>query len=113
MKKMILSMALLAIANSAFAFEATTKTLASATVESIFSTAMSSITLEISSFSTIEAQKVEARKILKDIQEYNQTSAMTLFVAGKISIIQNLDQSLSIEESVDVLIEVCETILAK
>jgi len=113
MKKLMILVALLLNTHSAFAFEATAKTMASASVEIIFSTAVSSITFEISSFSTIEAQKVEARKTLREIQEYNQTGVTTTFVESKISIIQTLDNTLSLDESVDVLIEASEIILAK
>lgn len=113
MKKLMILVALLVNIQSAFSFEATAKTMASVSVEIIFSTAISSITFEISSFSTIQSQKIEAQKVLREVQEYNQSGVVTNLVASKISIIQTLDDSLSIDESIDVLIHASEIILAK
>ncbi len=112
MKKTILTAALLVISQSTFAFEATSKTMASASMEIFFSTAISAVTSEISSFSASEAKKNDARKILREVEEYNQTGSMTTFIAAKINIIHSLDNTLSVDESIDVLIEISESVLA-
>lgn len=106
-------MAILTLSHSTFAIDATSETSASLSAEIIFSTAITSVTSEISSFSSLEAQKASARKVLREIQEYNQTGSMTAFVAEKIAVIHTLDNTLSVDESVDVLIEASEFILAK
>lgn len=113
MKKIVLTTALLILSHTTFAFEASSKTLASTSAEILFTTAVTLVGSEASSFSTSKAQKTEARKVLAEIQEYNQTGSMTAFIAEKVAIIQSLDSNLSIDESVDVLIEASEMILAK
>lgn len=111
MKKTILTTAFLVISQNTFAFEATSKTMASASMEIFFSTAISAVTSEISSFSASEARKNDARKILREVEEYNQTGSMTSFIAEKINIIHSLDNSLSVDDSIDVLIEISESVL--
>lgn len=113
MKKIVLAAALLTIAHSTFAFDATSKTMASVSGEIFFTTAITSVGSEASSFSTSDVQKAEARKILNDIQEYNQTGSITAYIAEKIAIVHSIDKELSIDESVDLLIIVSESILAK
>lgn len=113
MKKIVLATALLTLTHTTFAFQASSKTLASTSAEILFTTAVTLVGSEATSFSTSKAQKTEARKVLLEIQEYNQTGSLTVFIAEKIAIIQSLDKSLSIDESVDVLIEASEIILAQ
>ncbi|MEA9358143.1 hypothetical protein SHI21_18055 [Bacteriovorax sp. PP10] len=113
MNKIVLTAALLTITHMAFAFDATSETMASISEEIFFTTAITSVGSEATSFSTSDVQKIEARKILNEIQEYNQTGSITVLVAEKIAIIQSKDNSLSIDESVDVLIKTAEIILAK
>jgi hypothetical protein len=112
MKKKILAFTLAIMAKSAFAFDATSKTISSLAVEVVFSTAISSVTSEISSFAVSDLQKKEARRIQAEVQDYNQTGAITLFLGEKISILQNIDSSLSNDESVDVLVAASEFILS-
>lgn len=112
MKKTILMAAFLAFSQTTFAFEATSKTAASASMEIFFSTAISAVTSEISSFSASEAKKNDAKKILREVEEYNQTGSMTSFIAEKIKIIHSIDKSLSVDDSIDVLIEISEITLA-
>ncbi len=112
MKKMVLALTFLVMAQSTFALEATSKTTVSLAVEVVYSTAITSVTSEISVFSTSDAQRKEARKILADIQDYNQSGYITLFLGEKIAIVKNIDSSLSDDESVDVLLEASEFILS-
>lgn len=111
MKKIVLATALLTMAHMTFAFDATSETMASISGEIFFTTAITSVGSEASSFSTSDVQKAEARKVLNDIQEYNQSGAMTSLVAEKIAIIHSLNKDLSVDESVDLLIEASEFIL--
>lgn len=113
MKKIVLTAALLIMAHSTFAFDTSSKTLVSISGEIFFSTAITSVGSEASSFSTSDVQKAEARKFLSEIQEYNQMGSITTFVAEKITILHSLDNSLSVDESIDVLIEAAEIILSK
>lgn len=113
MNKIVLTAALLTMTHMAFAFDATSETMASISEEIFFTTAITSVGSQATSFSTLEAQKVEARKILNDIQVYNLTGSVTAFIADKIAIIHSLDKDLSIDESVDFLIEASQAILAK
>lgn len=113
MSKKILTLALLAMTHSTFAFEASSQLVISSVQEVMFSTAITSITSEVSSYSVSDAQKREALKIQAEVQEYNQTGYITLFLSEKIAIVKDIDSSLSIDESVDVLIAVTESILSK
>jgi len=113
MKKMVLALTLMVVAQSTFALEASSKTTASIAVEVVFSTAITSVTSEISVFSISEARRKEARKILADVQDYNQTGHISLFLEEKISIVKNIDNSLSNDESVDVLLSAAEIILSE
>jgi hypothetical protein len=113
MNKIVLAAALLTMAHTAFAFDATSETMASISEEIFFTTAITSVGSEATSFSTSEAKKAEARKILNDIQEYNLTGSITALIAEKIAIVHSLDKDLSVDESVDFLIEASEAILAK
>ena len=64
MKKIILALTLVVMAQSTFAFDATSKIVGSLAVEVVFSTAITSVTSEISSFSMSDAKRKEAQKIL-------------------------------------------------
>lgn len=112
MKKMVLAVTLMVMAQSTFAFEATSKTVASLAVEVVFSTAITSVTSEISVFASSDAQKRrEARKIQAEVQDYNQSGYISLFLGEKISLVKTIDNTLSDNESVDVLVEASELIL--
>jgi S-adenosylmethionine synthetase len=113
MNIILLSMCLFALSQQTFAFNATYETSVSVSVEIIFSTAISSVTSEISTLSSLDIQKSEARKAIREIQEYNQTGTLTVFIKEKITIIQSLDKTLSVDDSVDVLISASEIILTK
>lgn len=113
MKKIVLAAAFLTLSHTTFAFDATSETLASSSAEILFTTAVTLVGSEASSYSTSEVKKAEARKALAEIQEYNQTGSMTIFISEKIAIIRSLDKNLSIDESVDILIEASEFILTK
>lgn len=112
MKKVVLALALMVMAQSTFAFEATFKTTASLAVEVVFSTAITSVTSEISFFSISEQHRKEARKIIAEAQDYNQSGYITLFLGEKIAIIKSIDSSLSDDESVDLLLDASEIILS-
>lgn len=113
MKILILSLALTLMNQTAFAFDSVSKTTVSLGNEIIFSTAIIFGTTEISLFSLSEAQKIEAKKIQYEAQEYFQTGHMNLFLGEKISRVQEVDPKLSNDESVDILLEASEFVLSK
>lgn len=113
MKKIALTLIIAAMSQTTFAFEASTQGLASTGAEFFFTTAMTSVLSEATSFSVSDAQKLEAKKILSEVQDYNQNGTLSAFLSQKIAIINSLDHTLSIDESVDVLIKASLMILAK
>lgn len=112
MKKMILALSLMAMAQSTLAIEATSKTVVSSFVELAYSVAITSVTSEISISSVSDAHKTEALKILAEVQAYNQTGHISIFLGEKISIVKSIDQTLSDDESVDVILAASELILS-
>lgn len=113
MKKLIILVAIVMMSQTTFASEASGKGLASTGAEIFFTTAMTSVLSEATSFSVSDAQKLEAKKILNEIQEYNQTGFISAFLAQKIAIVNSLESDLSVDDSIDVLIEASEIILSK
>ena len=113
MKLFLILTALCTLSSPTFAYEASGKGALSISEEIFFSTAISSITSEISSFSASDLQKQEARKLQQEVQDYNQSGLVSNYLSEKIAVIHSLDNTLSLEEAVDVLIEVSEIILAK
>lgn len=113
MKSFLTLATLCTLISPTFAYEASGKGAISISEEIFFSTAISSITSEISSFSASDLQKQEARKIQQEVQDYNHSGLVSNYLAEKIAVIHSLDNTLSLDEAVDVLIEVSEKILAK
>ena len=113
MKKLLTLALFIAFAHPAFTYEASGKGALSVSEEIFFSTAISSITSEISTFSASDLQKQEARKIQQEVQDYNQSGLITHYLSEKIAVIHSLDHTLSSDEAVDVLIEIAERILSK
>lgn len=111
MKKTILTLILMSMAQSTFAIDTTSKTVVSLAVEVVFSTAITTGSSDILSFSASEARKLEARKVQAEVQDYSQTGHITIFLGEKISILQSMDSSLSLDESVDALLAASELIL--
>ena len=113
MKKLLLLLTMIIMAQSTYAFETTVKTVSSVAVEVVFSTAIISGTSEISLFSISQAKNKEAQRIVLEVQDYIQTGHINLFLGQKLSIIQDLDKTLSTDEAIDVLINASELILSK
>lgn len=113
MKKIVIVLAMSLMAQTSFAFEQTGQLSAIASAEIFFTTALGSMTSEITTISTLGQQKLEAQRLQRDVQEYQLNGSVSLFLASKIEIVHSLDSALSVDESVDFLIEVSEVILAK
>ena len=111
MYKILLALSMVVSTQSAFAIKATAQTFGSLAQESLYSTAMTSVTSEISSYSLSETRKKDALKIQTEVQVYNQTGEITSFLGEKMSIINKLDSTLSDDEIVDVLLAASELIL--
>lgn len=60
--------------------------------------------------SSNRGQKV-AVQIQNDVQDYNQTGAVTPFLEGQIHAVQNINSELSEQESVDVLLLASDELL--
>ncbi len=52
-----------------------------------------------------------AKKIQNDIQEYNLTGTMSEFLAERIALVQSVNNQLSEQESIDVLVLATDSIL--
>ena len=113
MKKILLSLAIVLMNQSTFAFDSISQTTVSLSNEVVFSTAIIFGTSEISFFSLSDSKKIEAQKIQLEVQDYLQTGYINSFLGEKIARIQEIDPNLSNDESVDILIELSELILSK
>ena len=111
MKKLIIALAVTALSQASFASEQTTQALGYTVAEIIATTAVTFVTSEAGTFSTSEAKK-EAQKIQVEVQEYNQTGSISNYLGDKIKIVSTLDDTLSTDESVDVLLAASEIILS-
>lgn len=112
MKKLMIALTIAASAQAAFAFDATTQITAITAAEIILSTAVTVATSEAVTISS-ELQKREAQKVLNEVQDYNQTGAISVYLENKIEALQAMDNNLSVDESVDLLISASELILSK
>jgi hypothetical protein len=112
MKKLIMMAVMLLTSKGSFAFDASSQTLAYTAAEIIVTSAVTIGSSQVSTLAT-QARKMEAKKILKDVQDYNQNGSLSIFLAEKVSLVKSLDITLSVDESIDVLIEASEIILSE
>jgi len=61
-------------------------------------------TLILSSW-TSEDSKTEATQVINDSQEFMQSGVISVFLNQKINEIQNLDQDLSLEDAIDLIVD--------
>lgn len=113
MKKLILLAALLSISvQNSHALESSSDMVGFTFAELVVVTASTIGSTQAVTIST-HVRRMEAQKVQIDVQAYNQTGAVSLFLGEKISALRNFDSSLSIEESVDELLAASENILAE
>lgn len=115
MKKiLIIAFASILTTSSSHAIEATTDVLAYTLAQTIYTAAIGMASVEATSLSTSQRnQKAEALRIQNEAQAYFQTGIATIYLESKIQIAQNLNNKLSEEESVDLLLEASRIILNK
>ncbi|MDO9181780.1 MAG: hypothetical protein Q7U04_05200, partial [Bacteriovorax sp.] len=62
--------------------------------------------------STKQNAKKEALKLQKDAQDFFQTGLASVYLESKIQNVRDLDAKISINESVDLLLEAAQIVLA-
>ena len=112
MRKLLIALSIMALSPGVFAFEMTSQLLGYTVAEILVTSAVTVGTSEVSSLS-ISMPKREAQKIQLQVQEYNQTGEVTPYLAEKIAVVHSVDQTLSMDEAVDVLIDASLIILAE
>jgi hypothetical protein len=113
MKKMT-ALFLLTLSLNAFSYS-TTQAVAYTLAETIYVTALTVATSEVSTnlTSAETLRKEEANKIQQHVQAYFQSGEISVFLAEKINQVSKIDSTLSIDESVDALVEASNIILSK
>jgi hypothetical protein len=112
MKRILVIAVLMVMSQTSMALDATSQALAYSAAEIIVTTAATIASSQVASLSS-QMRKEEAQKIQNDIQTYTQSGAVTAFLEDKIAAVKTLDSSLSVDESVDVLIQATEIILSE
>lgn len=111
MKKLFILAFATILSSNTYAVDLATNTLAYTLANSLYTTAMGVATSEATSIALSKNQKAEALKIQNEAQNYYQTGIASLYLNSKIQIAQELNSSLSEEESVDLLVEASQIIL--
>lgn len=94
--------------------EIATNNLAYILAQTIYTAAITVGSTEASSIVTSSKnQRAEALRTINEAQSYFQSKIASLYLESKIQIVNQLDPSLSEEESVDLLIEASQIILAQ
>lgn len=109
MKKLII-LASLILSTQTFASATTSNLLAYTLAEAIYTTAIPIGTTGALSASSKEAQK-EAVQLKSDVQEYYQSGFLCASLQSKIAVAQEIDSSLSLDESLDALVDAANLIL--
>jgi predicted metalloprotease with PDZ domain len=109
MKKLIL-IAVIMLSSQAFASYTVSNLVAYTIAEAIYSTALPVATSEATSITTEDNRK-EAVQLKNDVQDYYQTGTMCLSLQNKVIIAQKIDSSLSLDESLDALVDASNIIL--
>lgn len=109
MKKIII-LASLILSTQTFASATTSNLLAYTLAEAIYTTAIPIGTTGALSASTKEAQK-EAVQLKSDVQEYYQSGLLCASLQSKVAVAQEIDSSLSLDESLDALVDAANIIL--
>lgn len=111
MKKLFILAFATILSSNTYAIDLATNTLAYTLANSLYTTAMGVATSEATSIALSKNQKAEALRIQNEAQNYYQTGIASLYLNSKIQIAQELNSSLSEEESVDLLVEASQIIL--
>jgi predicted metalloprotease with PDZ domain len=109
MKKLLI-VSLLSFSFSTFASEVVANLFAYTLAEAMYSTAIPVGTSAATSATSQKSLK-EALELKNDIQDYYQSGLMGPKLLNKVILVQSLDNSLSLDESLDALVEAANLIL--
>lgn len=109
MKKLTF-LVLLTLSTQTFASATVSNLLAYTLAEAIYSTAIPIATTGATTASTQQNQK-EALQLKNDIQDYYQAGLMSPSLQNKVEIAHQIDSSLSLDESLDALVDAANIIL--
>lgn len=114
MKKLIIMAFATILSSNTYAVDVVTNGLAYTLANTLYTSALGIATTEATSLAIFSKdQRTEALKIQNDAQNYYQSGIASLYLQSKIQVARDLDSSLSDDESVDLLIEATQIILAK
>lgn len=111
MKKLFILAFATILSSNTYAIDLATNSLAYSLANTLYTTAMGVATSEATSIALSKNQKAEALRIQNEAQNYYQSGIASLYLNSKIQIAQELNSSLSEEESVDLLVEASQIIL--
>lgn len=112
MKKLLILAFTTILSSNTYAMDVASNTLAYTLANTLYTTAMGAATTDASSITLSNKQKAEALKIQNEAQSYYQSGIVSLYLESKIQIAKELNSSLSVDESVDLLVEASQIILA-
>ena len=108
--KSIALFALLTLSTQTFASFTIANTVAYTIAEAIYTTAIPVVSTGATTAAS-EGKQKEAFEIKVDIQEYYQSGTISPALKSQINIAQNIDASLSLEETLDALTDAANLIL--
>ena len=116
MKKLLvlaITLAMSGTASKSFAIDTVTNTLAYTLAQTLYVTALLGATSEATSLaiSSKSEQRKEALKLQSEVQDYYQAGEISPYLESKIAVAQRLDNSLSLDDSIDLLLEASKIIL--
>ncbi|MBC7538284.1 MAG: hypothetical protein H7281_05660 [Bacteriovorax sp.] len=114
MKKLLILVFASVLSSNTYALDIGTNALAYTLAQTIFSGALTVATTEAGTISvTKKQQKAEALRIQREAQDYFQKGVASIYLESKIEMTKELDSKLSDSESVDLLLEASQIILAE
>lgn len=115
MKKMLILALTTLLSANAYSLESSTNTVAFTLAQTVYTGALGLIVSRDASRlgSSKESKKLEALQMQEDVQDYLQTGRLSIYLQSKLEIVKDLDATLSMGESIDLLIESSNIILAE
>lgn len=114
MKKLLVLAFASILSSNTYSLEFGTNTLAFTLADTIYATALTGATTEASGRAlTKKEKKALALRIQKEAQDFFQTGIPSIYLESNIKIAKELDTTLSEEESVDLLIEASNILMAE
>ncbi|MDD4975555.1 MAG: hypothetical protein PHY93_14450 [Bacteriovorax sp.] len=114
MKKLLILAFASIVSSNSYSLDIGTNALAYTLAQTIYTGALTVATSEAASISVSKRnQKAEATRIQKEVQDYFQTGITSIYLESKIELAKELDVDLSVNESLDLLLEASNIILAE